>query len=182
LTSVERQLLYDNEGCLKCCRVYVTHRSTSCPNDFPEATAYKPLTQSFVDLIKRRLRKPIAAVMNDDNSMPNAAAAPVAAVMGTVNNPAAYMPTNTENVIEGNSGSDTEVRITTIAAAVMTTVESAALKAQQDLAPLTVPHFFWRAHVNGGQDDFPITFDVLLDHGSHTVLISEAFAASLSLK
>ena len=182
LTSVERQLLYDNEGCLKCRRVYVTHRSTSCPNDFPEPTAYKPLTQSFVDLIKRRLRKPIAAVMNDDNSMPNAPVTPVAAVMGTVNNPTAYMPTNTENVIEGDSGSDSEVRMTTIAAAVTTTVEDAALKAQQDLAPLTVPHFFWRARVNGGQDNFPITFDALLDHGSHTVLISDAFAMSLSLK
>ncbi|KIM72369.1 hypothetical protein PILCRDRAFT_16192 [Piloderma croceum F 1598] len=66
LTSAERQLLYDNEGCL------ITHHSISCPNDFTELTTYKPLTHSFVDIIKKCLHKPIAAVINDDNSMLNA--------------------------------------------------------------------------------------------------------------
>jgi hypothetical protein len=70
LTSTERQLLYDNEGCVKCRRVYVTHHSTNCPNDFPQPSTYKTLTQSFVDLIKKHMNKPIAAVLDMDNSIP----------------------------------------------------------------------------------------------------------------
>lgn len=182
LTSTERQLLYDNEGCLKCRRVYVAHRSSNCPNDFPDPSAYKTLTQSFVDLIKRRLGKPIAAVLNNESTVPAVAVPVLAAVMGTVNNPAAYMPSNTENVIEGDSGSDSEVRVVPSIASVNVAKDSVALKAQEDIAPLTVPHLFWRACANGGQDDFPVTFDALLDHGSHTVLISDNFAASLKLK
>lgn len=182
LTSTERQLLYDNEGCLKCHRIYVTHRSNSCPKDFPEPTPYKPLMQSFVDLIKKCLCKLIAAVLDDDNFVLNAPTTPVAAVIGTVNSPTAYMPTNTENVIEGDSGSDSEVHMNAMIAAVTTAIADSVLKAQNDLAPLTVPHFFWRACVNGGQDGFPIIFDALLDHGSHTVLISETFTVNLSLK
>jgi hypothetical protein len=94
LLEAERCLLYDNEGCLKCCRVYVDHCSTNCPNNFPNPSTYKPLTQTFVDAIKSRIKKPVAAVVNADAS--TSYAAPIAAVMGTAINPVAYMPTNTE--------------------------------------------------------------------------------------
>jgi hypothetical protein len=109
LSSIERQLLYDNEGCLKCRRVFVQHRSAACPNDFPDATNYKPLTQSFVDLIKKRIGKPLAAVMStagDNDAVAASVAVPVAAVMGMSRNPAAYMPSNASSVIEGESDSD----------------------------------------------------------------------------
>jgi hypothetical protein len=55
LTPSEHQLLFDNEGCLKCHRVFVPHRSAVCPNDFPDPSNYKPLTQSFVVLLQRCL-------------------------------------------------------------------------------------------------------------------------------
>jgi hypothetical protein len=40
LTQVERTLLFDNEGCLKCHKVFINHRSTECQNSFPEAAGY----------------------------------------------------------------------------------------------------------------------------------------------
>ena len=182
LSSADRQLLYNNEGCLKCRRVYVTHCSTNCPNDFPQPGTYKTLTQSFVDLIKKRLNKLIAAILNNDDSVPTVPAVTVAAVMGTVNNPTAYMPSNCENVIEGDSGSDSDVRTCSVSVTVAATTDTSAPKAQEDIAPLTVAHLFWKACVNGGPDGFPVIFDALLDHGSHTVLISDEFATSLALK
>jgi len=36
LTSSEKQLLSDNEGCFKCQAFYVSHRSSNCPAGFPD--------------------------------------------------------------------------------------------------------------------------------------------------
>jgi hypothetical protein len=44
LTQNECTLLFNNEGCLKCCKFFVTHRSADCPNGFPDATSYRTLT------------------------------------------------------------------------------------------------------------------------------------------
>jgi hypothetical protein len=51
-----------------------------------------------------------------------------------------------------------------------------------DLAPLTIPHLYWKCTVTGLADDFLIVIDVLIDHSVHTVLISDHFAKSLCLK
>lgn len=63
LLDSERKLLYDNNSCLKCHCVFVSHRSNNCPNEFPNAASYKTLTQAFVDLIKQCVKKPLAAVV-----------------------------------------------------------------------------------------------------------------------
>jgi hypothetical protein len=47
LTAEERQLLFDNDGCLKCRRVFAGHRSKDCPNDFPKKAVL--VTQALVD-------------------------------------------------------------------------------------------------------------------------------------
>jgi hypothetical protein len=49
LTELERRLLFDNEGCLKCCRFFVNHKSATCPNNWPTAAGYRTLTQVDVD-------------------------------------------------------------------------------------------------------------------------------------
>jgi hypothetical protein len=49
LLDSECKLLNDNEGCLKCRKFCVDHRTVNCPNDFPNPTAYKTLTQANVD-------------------------------------------------------------------------------------------------------------------------------------
>ena len=183
LTSVECQLLFDNEGCLKCRCVFVPHHSSTCPNNFPNPTNYKQLTQSFVETIKRHLRKPTAAMMPTVNDT-NAASVPipVAAVMGTVPNLAAYMPSNVLRVIEKDSDLDLSVSDTFPIAAVRKHQLLAPKAQDEDLAPFTVPHLFWQCCVNGFADDFPTFLQALIDHGLHAVLISDEFATSLSLK
>ena len=185
LSSVKRQLLYDNEGCLKCRRVFVQHRSAACPNDFPDTTNYKPLTQSFVNLIKKCLRKPLAAVMTsvaETEAVTASVAIPIAAVMGMLRNPTAYMPSNASSMIEGESDSDMSVSNRNFAAAVANQATSVLTALNEDLAPFTVPHLFWRCSINGAANGFPITLSALIDHGSHIVLISDEFTNSLFLK
>jgi hypothetical protein len=111
LTPVQCQLLYDNDSCLKCRCVFVLHRSTDCPNNFPNASNYKPLTQSFVDLIKRHVKKPVAAIASSSNAEDPTVPIPttVAAVMGMSNNPTGYMAPNHTSVIKGDSFSNDSV-------------------------------------------------------------------------
>jgi hypothetical protein len=95
LTDTERQLLFDNEGCLKCRHFFVNHRSTNCPNAFPSAVGYRSLTQADVDKSKHALRTTtaIAAVSSSSRTeeTENTPVHPVAAVLGS-SHPVAYMP------------------------------------------------------------------------------------------
>jgi hypothetical protein len=98
LTEIERKLLYDNDGCLKCHHVFVNHRSPACPNDFPDPTTYKPITQASIDAITKCSKHNIvAAVAPTKPASPSAL--PVAVVMGASSNPVAYMPSYPFNVI-----------------------------------------------------------------------------------
>ena len=186
LLDAERHLLYDNEGCLKCRRIFVDHHSTNCPNNFPNPSTYKTLTQNFVDPIKSRIKRPVAAVVNSDAASANAV--PVAAVMGSSINPVAYMPANTSNVLEGESDDDSVSVSATVAATVTVNVTATnntvpVLMAPLNLlAPLSVPHLFWRCSTSSAPNTLPVTFEALIDPGSHLVLISESFARSLALK
>ena len=56
-------------------------------------------------------------------------------------------------------------------------------KASSDeLAPLTVPHLYWRCSVSGVAHSFPQTIEALIDDSAHIVLISEVLVRSLTLK
>ncbi|KAF9236821.1 hypothetical protein BU15DRAFT_49524 [Melanogaster broomeanus] len=44
LTTEERKLLQDNDGCFKCRLPFQRHTSRNCTNDFPDAKSYKTLT------------------------------------------------------------------------------------------------------------------------------------------
>jgi hypothetical protein len=109
---------------------------------------------------------------------------PVAAVLGILQQPVAYMPSTPSSVIEpdenNSSMSSTSVSGSTIIAAVTSsTISYAALKA--DTTPFCVPHLFWRCSVSGPSGSLPLTFDALIDHSSHTVLICEELINTLSL-
>jgi hypothetical protein len=184
LSDVERKLLFDNEGCLKCRRVFVSHRSSNCPNDFPNATTYKPLTQSTVDAISKRVQKNVASVVAaTDNVAATSSTQPVAVVMGVSANPVAYMPSNMSNVIEGDSVySDTSVSLPPVAAVIQPWPSPTLTASVSEVAPLTVPHLFWQCCTSGPANCLPLTIYALIDHGSHTVLINESFASSLGLK
>jgi hypothetical protein len=186
LTETECRLLFDNEGCLKCRKVFISHHSATCPDGFPNVANYKMLTQSFVNYIKmRRNKKPVAVVMQPtDDISASLSTAPVAAIMGSSSSAVAYMPSNDSNVLEGNdTDSDDTVSPLFTAPSIMNCVAASVPMAQRDdIAPISVPHFFWRCTVSGALGSFPITLNALIDHGSHIVLISNDLIIELSLK
>ena len=188
LTDAEHKLLYDNNGCLKCRCVFIQHHSPNCPNDFPDATTYKTLTQTFIDYIKQCTRKPIATVMmnNEVHTSTSTTPQPVAVMMGVSQNPVVYMPSNTSNVIEGDSNSDCSVSPShpvSLAATVPELLPPPTLTALTDeLASLTVSHLFWQCSISGPTDCLPVSFTALIDHGSHIVLIRSDLVNSLNLK
>jgi hypothetical protein len=172
LTEGEHQLLFNNEGCLKCRHFYMIHRSAECPNDFPTGANYRELTQADTDRWKNSKGKRVVAAMgaNSENIMDDDTPAKVhlvTAVMGT-SHPATYMPSNASNVIEG---SDLDVSASDRVAAI----------AADDLAPLCVPHMWWDADVICIADEFPIRVRSLFDHGSHMVLIRVDVVECLTL-
>jgi hypothetical protein len=102
----------------------------------------------------------------------------ITAIMGSTQNPTAYMPPNAYNVVEGDS--DDSVSTVTRSAAIKNVP---ALTAQlNDVAPLMVPHLFWRCAVSGSKDSFPVTLNALFDHGSHAVLIRDNLVSTVGLK
>jgi len=178
LTPIERKLIYDNEGCLKCRRVFVNHQSGTCPNDFPDAATYKPLMQAAIDTLSKRAKKSIAAVTATTTS-----AQPIAIVMGVSANPVAYMPSNISNVIEGDStDSKPSVSNPHIATVHPQKPSPTPTASRCDVAPLTVPHLFWQCSISGPANCLPVTVNALIDHGAHAVLISEDLATSLNLR
>lgn len=104
LLNSEHKLLYNNKGCLKCHCVFINHCSSNCPNDFPNASKYKTLTQIFVNMIKSHIKKSLAMVVPFEEEE---ALASITVVMSSLSNPVVYMPRNTSNMIKGNDGSDT---------------------------------------------------------------------------
>jgi len=91
LTEVERSLLFDTEGCLKCRCFFVKHCSSNCPNDFPSGLNYKPLTAEDVNAARHKTTSPVATVRD---SSYGSGTLPVAAIMP---------PTNISAVLKGDN-------------------------------------------------------------------------------
>ena len=115
---------------------------------------YKPLTQSFVELIRKRTKKPVAAITgpsNNEEANKSSTYAPMAAVMGMSLNPTVYATSNLTNVIEGDSLSDDSVskKENTPPIPFQVHVSSVLMAMMDDVAPLTVPHLYWCCAVSG---------------------------------
>lgn len=54
LTNKEKTLLWDNEGCFRCRKFYVDHKSKECKTDFPLGKNYKELVQADADTAKAK--------------------------------------------------------------------------------------------------------------------------------
>ena len=58
LTPGERNIILNHQGCFKCRRLYVDHVGANCPNDFPPAESYKPLTVKHAEAVRDSKNKP----------------------------------------------------------------------------------------------------------------------------
>ena len=180
LSDAKCKLLYDNKECQ---RVFITHCSTTCPNDFPDPAMYKPLTQATVNAVTKHMKKNVTSIMPfTEPAAGSLNAQPVVVVMGVSTDPVTYMPSNVSSVIKGDSfESQTSISVSPITTLVEVSPPMARALSES-LTPFTVPHLFWQCSTSGPPNCLPVTFVVLIDHGSHTVLISKAFATSLGLK
>jgi hypothetical protein len=154
LMDAERMLLFDNEGCLKCCRFLVNHHSTNCPNDFPPALNYKILNAEDVNAAHCKTSKTIATVMDTSRGL------------GSLLITAIMPPTNNSAVLEGDSAdlskdSDDSVSYHSV--------------------PFSFPHYCWRCVVDNVNLLDRLEVDVLIDNGSHTVLIHDNLTECLGL-
>jgi hypothetical protein len=184
LTDTERRLLFDNEGCLKCRKFFVAHKSVNCPNGWPTASGYRTLTQADVDRARNGGKgKGVAAAVNvGENDVP---AHPVAVVMGSTKEPAAYMPANMSSVIERGNESISENSVSTSASVPLYTpvpdIKGNITLTAND-PPFYSPHFLWKCEVASRGDALLLMVESLIDNGSQPVLIESALTTSLGLK
>lgn len=183
LLDMERKLLNDNKGCVKCRKFFVDHRAVNCPNDFSNPIRYKTLTQGNVDHAKRPRGKVAAVSASNTSTLPTSVLSnettvhPVAAVLGMSCNPVTYVTPNASSILEVTSDSDmSSSSFVSSLALLIPAVTTTPLK---EAVPIHIPHLYWKCLVSG--KDFPIVFDALIDHGSSMVLISEEFIAKFGL-
>ncbi|KAI6140556.1 hypothetical protein EDD17DRAFT_1801038 [Pisolithus thermaeus] len=152
LTVEEHQLLKDNSGCFKCRRFFQTHTTPTCPNEFPEPKGYKTLTIEDVEAARKKRAKPVAAVIKDE--------------------PAPKRPRFTEV-------KDTD--------AITVVMPSAALGSGSEsedecVTPFSTTHFRWPCLLDGPNTSSSLHVNVLIDNGSHLVLIDEKLVNQLGLQ
>jgi hypothetical protein len=167
----------------------VDHRAANCPNNFPSPINYCTLTQADVDRTKRGRTKPMAAITTvavptssvSDTSIDGSAPTPkfyqVAAVMGMSSNPVSYITNNTSNVIgDADSGSESD------GDSVAGVSSPQNVLSTTPTAPLHVPHLYCHCLTGSGSQEFPVSFNALIDHGSSSVLIHNSHADFLGLR
>ncbi|KAJ3495874.1 hypothetical protein NLJ89_g10566 [Agrocybe chaxingu] len=162
LSDEERKILETYRGCKKCRRVNVDHNHTTCPNDWPDANNYRPVTMAMVQEAMKSstvgATMPSATLFDFMDYTPMAsivelpAAGPSAA--------AAVLPSLTVNFALGN-GTDSGA-------------------SDNEVSPISVPHLMWKAQVMG-RDEFPTPVECMLDCGAHLVLIRPEVVADLGL-
>ena len=155
LTDAERSLLFDNEGCLKCRCFFIKHRAADCPNDFPATTTYKTLTIEDVNAARRKTASTVATIAESSRGSGNLT---VAAIMLLINDSA---------VLEGDSSDlskDSDDSMST------------------RLVLLSVPHYHWGCVIDDRNSIDHTCIEVLIDNGSHTVLIQDKLVNRLGLR
>jgi hypothetical protein len=154
LTDMEKSLLDKNQGCCKCQRFFVSHHSMNCPNDYPAAANYKPLTAEDV-MTAHPHNKPVAAIGPVE---------PVVAIPAPV---AAIMPPNASSVLGGEEADlskDSNDSISTV----------------PDI-PFSLPHMQWPCALDDPGSIDCLVLTGLIDNGSHAVLIRPNIVKHLSL-
>ncbi|EDR15393.1 uncharacterized protein LACBIDRAFT_321191 [Laccaria bicolor S238N-H82] len=159
LTETERNLLHEHDGCTKCCRFYADHRSRDCPNGFPAGKNYKTLTTA--DAMTAKKGKAVAKPTTK----------PVAATSASIENidsdddisaATAILPNSLGEYNSNSDGGDLSRR---------------------EVSPLICgKHLVWNCQAHSLIEDFPVKTRVLIDNGTHLVLIRPELVERLGLK
>ncbi|KAH9927786.1 uncharacterized protein B0H18DRAFT_875288, partial [Fomitopsis serialis] len=154
MTGDERQLLQAHDGCFKCRRPFVNHRSKDCPFGFPDPRTFKPVTQADIDAHKSKGKSVVAAISTqmdvDDDAVHTVAAV-------NAGSPAA---TSLSNVLGSGTDSESDEYVE---------------------PPLSSSLLHLRGVIHGpSRHSTPLS--MLVDSGSSTVLIRDDLAKELNLR
>jgi hypothetical protein len=172
LTENKRKLFSANNGCFKCRTFFANHQSSACKSNFLLPIGYKTLSQADADKAKCSCSssfKPVAVIQaysNDENTKPSVSH-PVATVLQLSTSAYSYCPSNQSSVLTGNDGeSDSDGEVCQVCSVSTHTILS---------------HLFWHCAAHSLSSETPLTFNALIDNGSHTVLIRDDFVEELGL-
>ena len=157
LTDNEHVMLNEHEGCTKCWRFYAGHHSQSCPNGFPTGKGYKTLV--LADALAAKKAKAVA------KSTTKAVVATIEEVDSDedIAAAAAVMP-NSPGVYESDSADYSDI------------------SGHDVSCPLCSKNLIWDCQINGLISDFPVTTRMLIDNGTHLVLIHPELVDQLGLR
>ena len=159
LLNAERTLLNEHDGCTKCRKFYVGHRSCDCPTGFPPGKGYKTLT--LADALAAKKGKQSTATTSTKTA-PKTVAAMAPSSSDEPSTIAAVLPSASDS----ESGSD----------------EDADISKRDVSAPLKSKHLVWNCQIHGLKDDFPVKIHALINNGAHVILIRPELVAELNLK
>ena len=163
LLDSERTLLNEHDGCTKCRKFYVEHRSRDCPNGFPRGKGYKTLTAADALTAKRTKNSSSTTTAAKTSSKPVAATAPASDNDATgLNTIAAVLPSISDYTSDSEEDNNLSIRDVS--------------------APVKSKHLIWHCQIHGLTDDFPVKTRALIDNGAHLVLIHPDLIAKLNLK
>ena len=185
--------LKKNKGCCRSHKPFTSHFPSDKICDFPSSINYVPVTQSPITSLKRsyQTKKHVASVTTP-HSKPSPTITQenpvhlVTVLVPGVPNPIVYHSANSMNVIEDVDISDTSMVSAPVAPHILPVVRAFIKNINSPVGldhhwrsqvimsavlPLFLTqHLFWRASISlWGL--LPISFDCLIDNGSHLVLI-----------
>jgi hypothetical protein len=148
LLNAERTLLAANDGCFKCRKPFIYHRTPECTSDYLSITEYKPITKATILTAKPHAPEKLTAAVLPALVMDTAQQLPVAMVM----------PAMVSCILGSGSDSDEYV-----------------------IVRFHTPHFKRDCYVGGPGASSEELVTVLIDNGSHSVLIRLNIANRLGL-
>ncbi|KAJ3896952.1 hypothetical protein F5879DRAFT_814335, partial [Lentinula edodes] len=155
LTTNERHLLSENEGCFKCRSFFVKCCTSSTEHEFPLpiGNGYKELTVADVTAACK-----LCGMNPDLNKKPRTAA--IASIGVT------------------DDGDDDDV----VASIMPSAVLGDGTDSKEEVScPFRVHHLRWKCHVSGPKSVFPVRVNSLIDNGAHLTLIHPDLACRLGL-
>ena len=170
LTQEERNILSKYQGCFKCRRVCVGHRTIDCPNGFPSGENYKPVTMEDVARAKNE-KKP--AENRQQHFKAGSSSKAVASVQ--------EMPSNQSHIEEMDKNAVFAVFGPTASSSIIGNGSFSEGDISVSLPLLRSEHFMWKCSVEGPNVDFPLTVSTLIDNGAHVVLIRPEVVQKLGL-
>ena len=132
LLDAERTLLNEHDGCTKCRKFYMGHRSRDCPNGFPSGKGYKSLTLADA-LAAKKGKQPSTTSSNKPATKPVAATAP-SSDEDEPDTIAAVLPST--SMLDSDSEEDADI-------------------SKHDVsAPMKSKHLIWNCQIHGLKHDW----------------------------